>query len=389
MKYFILSILCLGLFRPAICQKPEKIYGNARQSRSIAYYKEQAVAWKKEVDKNPKDANAWYNYYYVNRNLMFNDTLDTRSPEEVYAAVKKIVDEMERNIPGSYEFNICKWQVNAFDRKYLPYLKKAAELGPARTEHLDYMINQGELERNIADRDLYSKKKFDAGQFSTGIVYYNYNVLMGLEPKAILFTGGDNDTYPIWWLQSQGIRKDVTVINLSLIQIDYYRDKLFAELGVEAWPKPAGGMQTSVEYEHFQNGIIRHVASNTKKLPVYAALTVGCNGKYTQIVEDKLYLTGLAYLYSERSIDNIAVMKRNVEQLYALDYLDKAFYNEISPDMVKIINGNYIVPLMHLYDHYKLAGDNQRGEWVKAKLIAVSKGTEHESEILKRVAAGY
>ena len=381
---FILLSLIISFV--GISQKPEKIYGNARQHKPIAYYKEQSAAWKKVVTDHPRDAAAWYNYYYANRNIMFKDTTSTHTPEERHAAIIKIVEDMGKQVPESYEYNLCKWQMSNFDQKALPYLKKAAALGEGRTEHIDYMINQGELGRNIKDRETYSIKKFEAGQFSTGIIYYNYNVLVGLEKNAILITSGDNDTYPIWLLQAQGIRPDVTVINLSLMLIDYYREKLFKELGVEKWDKPANAEMSEADYERYRNGIIAHIASNTGKHPLYLALTTACDDKYTKTIQEKLYLTGLAYLYSKDQVDNMALLKKNVEHAFAFDYLDKSFYTEISPDMVKMINGNYIVPLLTLYDHYKLAGDNYKVDWVKSKLVTITKGTENEAEVLKHLA---
>jgi len=61
-------------------------------------------------------------------------------------------------------------------------------------------------------------------------VDFAYNILSSCEKDAVLFTNGDNDTYPLWYLQNvEGFRRDICVANLSLLNARFYLERLIKE----------------------------------------------------------------------------------------------------------------------------------------------------------------
>lgn len=376
--------MALLLSISAGAQKAEPVYGYALVKKSPEWYRNQVKAWRTELKQDPNKHIGWYYIYYATRNAQRTDENDKRADSLKFKEMEQLVAEINEKAPDSYEANLVTWMHHGNDQKYIDKLNRAMELGPDRIEHIDYVVNQAELSRNLKLRGEALTKKWKAGLLSPGMINYNHNVLAGLKEKSILLTAGDNDTYPAWFVQAQGFRTDVKVINLSLIMIDDYRNSLFKELGIASKLQINWEAKSEDDPNHvkkFYKNLLTALISNTQGYTVNVGLTSMGYKDLVQAHEEKLYLTGLAYQYSEKPVDERALLKKNFEQYYSLDYILQAYYLDLSADLVPVINHNYLVPMLKLYDHYKLAEDKTRMEWLKRYLLAAAKGSGSEKEV--------
>jgi hypothetical protein len=77
---------------------------------------------------------------------------------------------------------------------------------------------------------------------------YAYNLLNSLAPYSIIFTNGDNDTFPLWYLQDvEGVRRDVRVVNLSLLNTPWYILQMKNKYNYEAPPVPISYSDDQIE----------------------------------------------------------------------------------------------------------------------------------------------
>ena len=206
---------------------------------------------------------------------------------------------------------------------------------------------------------------------------YAYNIMATCEQNAILFTNGDNDTYPLWFLQGvEGVRNDIQIVNLSLIKTSWYikqlkrygiefdleDDEIEEWLGALPWDYdrgveiaglkleagdlpimeyPAGRMTVPVLEPHSLM-IWRIVKHNWEKRPIYFAVTV----PDVNMAGLKPYLSmeGMAYkLIKSRGYEQFEEEKirRNLLDVYR--YTGVADSTVHKDPVARRLLGNYLI----------------------------------------------
>jgi hypothetical protein len=365
---------------PANAQQTENVYSVVKQIQSFDWYRTQAKLWKQELAKNNKNPDAWVNFYTANRMARITDAeIWNKEKGAYFQDLTEIVDNAEKAIPNTFEYyHLRVWDKGVFDKIQTEYLFKAQQLDPDRTEMMSNFVSYYEINRDRENMKKYCSKWFNSNDISSGILAYNYNVLNTLEDNAIIFTNGDNDTYPLWMLQyALGFKKEVFVININLIRIEAYRTKLFAENKIPAFDEENFKKDNKTVADYPQ-AFIKHIINNTKR-PVYMASTLA--PEYYSEYEKNLYLTGLALRYNDKDMDNMALIRKNYEKNLLLDYLKINFTNDLSETVVAQMNMGYLPAMFKLYEHYGLSGENEKKDEVKKLALKIAYAAGKEKEV--------
>ena len=365
----VLLLGCIGTLQAFTAlekEEPQEIRGIIVDEHDSIWYETQQRLWLQKAEANPTDEHAWQQAFEAAR---YADML----AEEWGRTERKqaILDKMNENIPNSFTYNLCMYMTEICERgsNSAPYAEKALQLMPENIARKDaevlisYLWMSGKTfakdrKPNAEQQQLakFAQKLYATNAYPSYLLRYTYNSLQGMDENAIYFVNGDVPGYTSLVIQEAlNQHTDKIIVPVSFLYVEPYRKALCNYLGIADFETTKDYTSMENRADAYQQDLLEHIINNCKR-PVYFFPT----GSYpeTDSFKKNLYNEGLVFKYSTRSYDNMAVVKRNVENKYHMQYLaEPNFVSEEQWKGSERIQLNYIVMLAPVVKSYKEEGD--------------------------------
>ncbi len=369
MKYLSLIVLLSFLTTTIVAQSPEPIPSMTRVQKSYDYYFEQSVLWERVVKKTPSNKKAWL-YYFLAARYANHFSKEAQSRFDL----EGIIAQAKEAIPESFEYYYIKYRLFSDCKN----LYRANEIDPDRKIALHDLQTCYLVDGDLKNAQKYVEKWYETGDWSPSVFRWNYNVLASLAPNALMLSWGDNDSYPIYALQSiKKIRQDVGLIVMPLLWKDSYREHVFAQNEIAPFGKKSSDFASEFDY---YAAIVDHIQSASNR-PLY--IGVAGSKVLKKRYEDSLYLVGLAYKFSPTEFDNISEIQDNYEHKFLLDDLKVNLSNDISRPIADQLNLNYIPSFLLLHDRYNALADDEKAKDLEQIITNIAKSNHQSTAIAK------
>ncbi|MCU0352677.1 MAG: formylglycine-generating enzyme family protein, partial [Cytophagales bacterium] len=286
----------------------------------------------------------------------------------------KIAAQLNRFCAGSFEQNYVAYRQSE-DVSGFVFLQKAYALQPDNPLTYADFILYYEQTGNEAEKTRFCRKWLDSKDLSVGLLSYCYNLLMSVEANGILLNTGESTTLPLWVLQNATqMRPDVAVLDLVLMQDVDYRKHILSKHRLQY-------DETAFSAKFAENATERLSEQLSKRNPERRLyFSVNMPWEMLAPLQNRLFVVGLASQFSDQRMDNVTKVMDNLENRFLLDYLRADFGGENRQSTWRVLNANYIAPMLLLHTHYRHTNNPEKAHrWADLALrIAQDRGKAEE-----------
>ena len=290
-----------------------------------------------------------------------------RSPTvDQQVQMDNLVQVLEKSSPESFEYHYFKFVAGNYSVALVEHLKKAELLRPTNPDvHIQFVAYywcMNEKRKALP----YLEKLMGSGRLNWSILNYSKDLLRSVPSQGTLVTHGMEDSYACLYLQiSEGIRTDVNVISLDLLQSEAIQKQLL----VYGFNLP---QNSTIDVAYLNEFCVQN---NTRNI----ALSMTIPKEYLIPIQENLFVTGLVLEYkTDLSYQNSA---RN-EYLWNYEFI-KLIITDASNEKERQLTANYLPMLLILRNTYKLTNETEKLALIEEVLTQVAVQSRKQKQIQK------
>lgn len=249
------------------------------------------------------------------------------------ARLKKKASELNTAHPGSFEGELAAYYAEFPAAAAYGHLDEAARLQPARDELLGPLLTQALRNDDRLKLTAAAKEMRLRGEVAPGLLEMAEDILLSVEPGAVLIVAGEMDGFPLLVRQfAEGRRPDVLLVDHRLLEDPSYRARI--------WQRAKARGAVPPDEVSFPERLL-----HSCDRPLYFSLALGRG--WAETYADRLHITGLAMRLSESPCCDPK----------ALEATWKAMSKTVNAGP---LSRNYIIPAVVLLKHHRSQGDEER-----------------------------
>lgn len=366
-------------------------------------YQERVDQWRDYIDMHPRSAVA---HVQLARALRYAGTAPV---EERQQLILKAL-ELDRNCPEAVDAMADTGLHSEIPlvtlEEAIEYGERAVRLAPSWPfPHFNLWAHAVVLNRH-EEAEEHLRALIRKNGIPSPLLDFNYNMLMSAEPEAIVFTNGDNDTYPSLALQvARGVRTDVTIVNLSLLNRKEYAQSVWKRAFGSKGPFTRRELETlhdrwKKDYRKsgelyatkIMRALVEKVGKGDWRKPVYFAITVA--EAHLDACDRELEIEGLLWrvkrepkreLEDEEPGVNLWRTRRLIQEEFRLESATDLGYPWTPTSAIRLLLRNYPATLRLLATASAAEGDLETVRYALGKAIQIA-DFHRETDLVEKMA---